>query len=276
MALYRAKGDGRGAFCFFGGALLTAFPNLGGGLVFATSNVILGICILLALIFLLFGLWIPETFLTMTTFKVVLADQVVVGILALAILIPLTAGVFDLSVGAMLAFSLVIVSWFQANTQMNALLACVLALLCCAGVGFLSGLIVVRFRVDSFIATLGMSQILTAAALYLSENKQITGVLSPTFLDMGRREVFGIPRIGKVAGCMVVSGAITRGSKVRFLREGVADLIALTRSLPSLNLGAAGTVNPAAIQAGRLFVHPFIARYSEKKCVGKCLRSIAS
>ena len=31
------------------------------------------------------------------------------------------------------------------------------------------------------------------------------------------------------------------------LREGVADLIALTRSLPSLNLGAAGTVNPTAI-----------------------------
>jgi hypothetical protein len=31
------------------------------------------------------------------------------------------------------------------------------------------------------------------------------------------------------------------------LREGAADLIALTRSLPALNLGAAGTVNPAAI-----------------------------
>ena len=31
------------------------------------------------------------------------------------------------------------------------------------------------------------------------------------------------------------------------LREGVADLIALTRSLPQLNLGAAGTINPASI-----------------------------
>ena len=34
------------------------------------------------------------------------------------------------------------------------------------------------------------------------------------------REVFGIPRIGKVAGCFVAHGTITRGSKVRFLREG--------------------------------------------------------
>ena len=53
---------------------------------------------LLALILVLFGLWIPETFLTQATFKIVLADQVVIGILALAVLVPLTAGAFDLSV----------------------------------------------------------------------------------------------------------------------------------------------------------------------------------
>ncbi|MEO7836586.1 MAG: translation initiation factor IF-2 [Acidimicrobiales bacterium] len=39
--------------------------------------------------------------------------------------------------------------------------------------------------------------------------------------DAEVREVFGVPRVGKVAGCMVRNGAITRGSKVRFLREGV-------------------------------------------------------
>ncbi len=70
---------------------------------------------LLGFILVLFGLWIPETFLTQTTFKLVLADQVVIAILGLALLIPLTAGAFDLSVGAMLAFSLVIVSWFEAE-----------------------------------------------------------------------------------------------------------------------------------------------------------------
>jgi branched-chain amino acid transport system permease protein len=38
-------------FHTLGGTLLAAFPNLGGGLVFATSNVLLGVCILLALLF---------------------------------------------------------------------------------------------------------------------------------------------------------------------------------------------------------------------------------
>jgi ribose transport system permease protein len=148
---------------------------------------------LLVAIFLLFGLWIPNTFLTATTFKVVGGDQVVVAVLALALLIPLTAGVFDLSVGNMLAFSLVIVSWFQANTGLNGFVSSVLAVLACGAVGFVSGLVVVRFRVDSFIATLGMSQILAAATLYISSNKQIVGVLSPTFLEFGRKELLGIP-----------------------------------------------------------------------------------
>ena len=35
------------------------------------------------------------------------------------------------------------------------------------------------------------------------------------------REIFRIPRVGAIAGCYVRSGVITRGSKVRFLREGV-------------------------------------------------------
>jgi translation initiation factor IF-2 len=34
------------------------------------------------------------------------------------------------------------------------------------------------------------------------------------------REIFSVPRVGKVAGCYVLNGSITRGSKVRFLREG--------------------------------------------------------
>ncbi len=35
------------------------------------------------------------------------------------------------------------------------------------------------------------------------------------------RQVFRIPRVGAIAGCYVREGTITRGSKVRFLREGV-------------------------------------------------------
>jgi translation initiation factor IF-2 len=51
------------------------------------------------------------------------------------------------------------------------------------------------------------------------------GMLAPEFEEVVTgeaevREVFRVPRIGAVAGCYVRSGVITRGSKVRFLRDG--------------------------------------------------------
>jgi translation initiation factor IF-2 len=54
----------------------------------------------------------------------------------------------------------------------------------------------------------------------------LIGMLKPEFEEIVTgeaevREVFSIPRVGKVAGCYVRSGTITRGSRVRFLREGV-------------------------------------------------------
>jgi len=51
------------------------------------------------------------------------------------------------------------------------------------------------------------------------------GLLSPIYEEIVTgeaevREVFRVPRIGAIAGCYVRDGKITRGSKVRFLREG--------------------------------------------------------
>jgi translation initiation factor IF-2 len=54
----------------------------------------------------------------------------------------------------------------------------------------------------------------------------IVGMLAPEFEeivtgDAEVRTIFRVPRIGAIAGCYVRNGVITRGSKVRFLREGV-------------------------------------------------------
>ncbi|MGC9155304.1 MAG: translation initiation factor IF-2 [Ferrimicrobium sp.] len=54
----------------------------------------------------------------------------------------------------------------------------------------------------------------------------VVGMLKPEYEEVVTgeaevREVFRIPRVGAIAGCYVRSGVITRGSHVRFLREGV-------------------------------------------------------
>ena len=53
----------------------------------------------------------------------------------------------------------------------------------------------------------------------------MVGMLAPEYEevvtgDAEVREIFRVPRIGAIAGCYVQNGTITRGSKVRFLRDG--------------------------------------------------------
>jgi translation initiation factor IF-2 len=53
----------------------------------------------------------------------------------------------------------------------------------------------------------------------------MVGMLAPVFEEIVTgeaevRQIFRVPRIGAIAGCYVREGKITRGSKVRFLREG--------------------------------------------------------
>jgi translation initiation factor IF-2 len=54
----------------------------------------------------------------------------------------------------------------------------------------------------------------------------LTGLLAPlqkeNFLGYAEiREVFGVSKVGKVAGCMVTEGMVRRGAKVRLLRDDV-------------------------------------------------------
>ncbi|HEY8523737.1 MAG TPA: translation initiation factor IF-2 [Acidimicrobiales bacterium] len=53
----------------------------------------------------------------------------------------------------------------------------------------------------------------------------LLGLLQPEYEEVVTgeaevREIFSVPRVGKVAGCYVTNGTITRGAKVRFLRDG--------------------------------------------------------
>jgi translation initiation factor IF-2 len=55
--------------------------------------------------------------------------------------------------------------------------------------------------------------------------KAMLGLLKPVYEEIVTgeaevREIFRVPRVGAIAGCYVTNGQITRGTKVRFLRDG--------------------------------------------------------
>ncbi|HWC07779.1 MAG TPA: ABC transporter permease [Solirubrobacterales bacterium] len=142
---------------------------------------------------ILFGLLSPETFLTSTTYNVVLSNGVVTCVLALAFLIPLTCGQYDLSIGGVMALSLALMVYLSVHSSLAPGLIAVIAVASCTAVGAISGFIIVRLRVNSFIATLGMSQVLLAGVVLISDNTQIVGQFSEAWKSAGNDTFLGIP-----------------------------------------------------------------------------------
>jgi ribose transport system permease protein len=144
-------------------------------------------------IFVIFAIWVPSTFLTSTTFKVVLAQQSVTALVALGLMIPLAAGVFDLSIGGVLGLSVVFCAWLQGVHHVNPVVSVVLTLLLGLVVGLVNAVAVLKFRVSSFIATLGMSSVLGAMVVAVSGNQQLVSGISPKFQKIGNTQPGGIP-----------------------------------------------------------------------------------
>src|ERR1700730_25290 len=68
-----------------------------------------------ALLILIFGIWVPHTFLTITTVKGVAGQQAITALVCIGLLVPLAAGEFDLSVGVTLGFASVMSSWLMVD-----------------------------------------------------------------------------------------------------------------------------------------------------------------
>lgn len=143
----------------------------------------------------LFGLITPETFLTETTFTLVFRSGVITCVLALAFLVPLMAGAYDLSIGAVMALSLGLMIYLSIHTTMPTPVTALIALAASGLTGFVSGFVVVRLHVNSFIATLGVSQVLFGAVLLLSNNTQLIGQLPDYWSNLGTDDFLGVPLV---------------------------------------------------------------------------------
>jgi ribose transport system permease protein len=127
---------------------------------------------LMALFIIVFGLWVPDQFLTTSTLHSVAAQQAVTGMIGLAVLIPLAAGLYDLSVGATANVSGILTIVLMNNHHWAVVPAIVAGVLIAVAIGFVNSLIVVKLGVNSFIATLGMGSVLAALEVIVSSNSQ--------------------------------------------------------------------------------------------------------
>jgi len=125
-----------------------------------------------ALFIIVFGIWVPNEFLTTSTLHSVAAQQAVTGMVALAVLIPLSAGLYDLSVGATANLSGILTVVLLNNNHWGVVPAILAGIVCGMAVGVVNSIVIVKLGVNSFIATLGMSSILSAMLVIVSSNSQ--------------------------------------------------------------------------------------------------------
>jgi ribose transport system permease protein len=141
--------------------------------------------------FVIFSIWVPDTFLDWNTWKAMIDSQAVTAILAVGLVIALSAGVFDLAIGTELGFGAIFVAWLLVDKGVPVPFAIVLTLLAGAAIGLVNGLLVVKARIDSFIATLGVSSILLAVISWVSDSQQILG-LPTSFQKLGSTEILDL------------------------------------------------------------------------------------
>jgi len=126
-----------------------------------------------AAIFAVFAAWVPETFLTAGIWQTLLDSQAVTALAALAVLIPLVAGQFNLAVGAEVGIGGIVAAALIAKLGYAMPAAVGLTLAFGALIGLATGLLITKARIDSFIATLGISSVLLAGTAWISNSQQI-------------------------------------------------------------------------------------------------------
>ena len=158
----------------------------------------IGVVYLYALIWIVFSLWIPDTWTMWLTHRSVLNQNAILMVVALGLLVPLAAGVFDLSIGATISASSVTVAWAMVEAQWSVPAAIAAALVLGVAVGAVNGLLVVKIKIDSFIATLAMSSVLTAYSVWRSNNRSILG-FPESFKNLATEFAWGVNKTVVVA-----------------------------------------------------------------------------
>jgi len=145
----------------------------------------------LAVIMLVFSTTIPGTFLAPRTWSSLLDTQAIVAITSVALIVPLSAGVFNLAIGTQVGVASILVGWLLVPAGSPIAIAIVVTLLCSAAIGFLIAMLIVGLGIDSFIATLGASSLLLALVTFISGGRQILG-MPRAFSDFGTDKIFGL------------------------------------------------------------------------------------
>ncbi len=124
-----------------------------------------------------------DSFFSVRNFLNILDQITVLGIMAVGMTFVILIGGIDLSVGSVLALSMMVLGYANVEAGLPMSVAIAAALLASAVTGMIAGLMITAFRVPPFIATLAMMSIARGVANMITDGSQIIGF--PAWFNMG-------------------------------------------------------------------------------------------
>jgi len=166
------------------------------------------------IIFIVLGLLNPVKYQSMNGIMTFLRTAAPLGVIATGEMMVLALGGFDLSVGAIVTFVVLVSSKLLANDPANAYPAIAIMLGFGVLIGLVNGLVVSYLRVPSFIATLGMMLLVRGGALYWVGGAP-QGYLTENWRAFGRSYFENVPVFGRFPYALIV--LLVFGSLAYFL-----------------------------------------------------------
>jgi len=155
------------------------------------------------LIFIVLGFLNPVKYQSMNGIMTFLRTASPLAILAVGEMFVLAIGGFDLTVGAIVTFVVLVSSKLLANDPANAYPAILIMLGCGVLIGLLNGVIVSYLKVPSFITTLGMMLLVRGTALYYVGGAP-QGYLTDNWRAFGRNYFENVPIFERVPYALII------------------------------------------------------------------------
>lgn len=149
--------------------------------------------VVLVVLFVTFGVWNPGVFATTANLQTILLVQATTALLALAVMVPLVAGHFDLSAGFQFGLAQSLCAVLVIRDKWDPIVAILVVLVVGLLIGFVNGQLITRLALPSFTTTLGTGMLVLGFTGWLTKNQVITGPAAPWLLELGRGRLLGVP-----------------------------------------------------------------------------------
>lgn len=124
----------------------------------------------------------------------IFANQSVTGLIALAMVVPLVCGYFDLSVAAVAGLANVTAATVIGIHGQSIVVGILAALAVAAAAGLINAFLVAGLRLNGFIATLGTYTLIGGLLQWNTDGQTITNGIPRELSDWGTESFLGLPR----------------------------------------------------------------------------------